>query len=208
MIRIDKFLISIFLVINYSCVPVIHNKKKFDIQIHSHIIMRKILIFTLLLFLTSCYYQRTSSGKKRYIVNLFKMKLVNNDSLFKVIDTTKLYGLKSVLSLTDNEYVYPFKQIYLKFYGKNKVGMFYSFDIDDTGTLNPKKADMGYYNYIKGILTTKIYFENPQSEGYIKENNIIIQKDKNLIKFKTNYYEDEYEVIDLPKVFLIYKPDW
>ncbi|KQB41121.1 hypothetical protein [Flavobacterium aquidurense] len=136
------------------------------------------------------------------------MKLINNDNTVKVVDTTKLYELQSVFSLTDNNYLNPFKRRYLKFYRGNKVAMFYSFNIDDIGTLDPEKADMGYYNYSNGKITTQIYFESPQSEGYIKEKYIIIKNDANIIKFKGNNYIDEYKILDLPKEFLIYKPDW
>jgi len=161
----------------------------------------------LIFFFTNCYH-KTISGRKRYNVDLFKMKLINNDSLYKVVDTTKLYKLQNVFNVADNEYLDNFKYVYLKFYSKNKVAMFYYFDINNIKSLNPENADMGYYNYSKGKITTQIYFESPQSEGYIKEEYIIIKNDENIIKFKGNNYINEYKILDLPKEFLICKPDW
>lgn len=170
--------------------------------------VRKVLFFGLLLLFTNCYYHLTNSGKKRYNLNLSRMKLTKNDSVFQIIDTTKIYELKSVYSLTNNDYFSPFRKSYLKFYGENKVAKFYIFNANDISSIDPIKAEMGYYNYFKGIFITQIYFENAQGAGYIKDKNKVISIDVDLVQFKSKDYIYQYQIIALPKKYLIYKPDW
>ena len=118
----------------------------------------------------------------------------------------KLYSLTYVWNLKDNQVLDSFKHRYLKFYANGKVGTFYFYNLSDMNSLNPKKADIGYYNYRDGQLIVQSYFDHVQGGGYVKE--FFIKKNDSTIVFTNIEYVHTYKIINLPKNFLIYKPDW
>ncbi len=153
----------------------------------------------------SCGHE-TIYGKKRFKINIGRIKQNKDFEVFKIIDTTKLYEITSAVNLPDNKSLNSVKQMYLKFYDEGKMGIFYYFDSKDVNSLNPKMADVGYYNFINGELTIQSYFKHPQGGGFIKEKSYKVSNDS--LQFLTDNVLTTYESIQLPKEFLIYKPDW
>jgi hypothetical protein len=170
--------------------------------------VRKFLVLCFFFTLFSCISYRTEFGKKRFKMDLSKIKQIQNDSVFKVIDTTKLYETISSFSFGNNNYVSDLKKRYLKFYSNGKIGVFYYFDINDISSLNPKKADIGYYKYHNNKIIMQTFFEHPQGGGYAKSECVINKNKNEYLELKSDDYLKKYKIIDLPKEFLIYRPDW
>lgn len=164
------------------------------------------MFILVLSFLLCACYHRTEYGKKRNKKDFSKILVSQNDSIFKIIDTTKIYERVTVLSLLDNRPYDNFKKIYLKFYNNGRVGTFYYFDKDDIESINPKKADIGYYKFLNDDLIIQTYFEHPQGGGYTKDK--LSQVSSDTLVLINEFYLDKYKAIPLPKYFLKFKPDW
>lgn len=67
------------------------------------------------------------------------MKRNRNNQGYKIIDTTKVYKLTSILNIQgkDSTYLKETKKYFLKFYADGKVGQFFNYNHIN---LNPKKA--------------------------------------------------------------------
>jgi hypothetical protein len=66
---------------------------------------------------------------------------------------------------------------------------------------------MGYYDYLNSTLFIKTHFDHPQGGGYAKAELKVKQVNDTLELISKDYLK-KYKIIDLPKGFLIYKPDW
>ncbi len=110
-------------------------------------------------------------------------------------------------SIINNEELIEFNQEYLKFYKNCKVGDFFHYDSKDINSLNPKKADMGFYYFDKEMITTKIYFDHPQGGGFVTQS-FSAKIDNDTLELKNEKYISKYKLINLPKEFLVYEPDW
>lgn len=165
-----------------------------------------ILILTLLT--ANCVSYRNDSGKKRFICCKFTMKRNTNNEVYKIIDTTKIYKLASVLNIEgrDSTHLKEINKYFLKFYADGKVGEFFYYDDIDLNSLNPKKATIGVYKYSKGELTIQTYFRSPQGSGFIKDR--LKKHTADFLEFGDENYSNRYEKVDIPKEFLIYTPDW
>lgn len=166
--------------------------------------VRNFLIFLFLaIFLTSCFGTRTEFHRKRYNYRF----LAESESEDNCIDKTKLYELISVESKYGGiRTKIKSGKVYLKFYEEGKVGKFYNYDTQDLESLNPLKANMGYYQCNDSILRWATYFDHPQGGKVFKED-YIITKDS-LITLEGNDYIRKYKPIFLNKDFLKYQPDW
>jgi len=156
----------------------------------------------------NCLGYRTEFGKKRFNSSLHKITPNKNAEVYKIIDTTKLYRIESSISIVDGTKLNNSGNVYLKFYAENKVGIFYDFDINDINSLNPKKADVGVFNFIDNKFIIEKYFEKPQYSGYLKEVFLINRNTKEFLELISDKYIDKYKIQELPMEFLIYKPDW
>ena len=96
------------------------------------------IIFTLLIIflIVSCGHE-TIYGKRRFKINIEQIKQNKDFEVFKIIDTTKLYGITTAVHLPDSTNLNSVKQIYLKFYGNGKMGVFSYFNSKDVNSLNP-----------------------------------------------------------------------
>ncbi len=168
--------------------------------------VKKIITLGIVLCLTSCFYSRTVYGNIRSKPSRFTIKPNSNNEVYKIIDTTKLYELVVAHNIIYNQSsISNVKQI-LKFYANGRVGEFETYFDSDVKSLEPKKAKMAYYNYDGKNLVIQIYFEHPQGGGLIKKNFKEIKRDT--LELMNDDYSYKYKIIDLPKEFLIYKPDW
>lgn len=168
--------------------------------------MLKNLITLLIIYLLFSCGHETIYGKKRFKTSIERIKKNKDLEVFKIIDTTKIYKINAHEYMVDNKNYNGVKQMYLKFYRDGKMGVFYFFDIDDVNSLNPKMADMGYYNFINGKLTIQNYFKHPQGGGFIKDKLHKVSNDT--LQFLNGNVLTTFDPIQLPKKFLIYKPDW
>lgn len=160
---------------------------------------------TSLMFI-SCFYTRTDYGKIRFKSSRFSIKPNSNKEVFKIIDTTKLYELVDIIDTIYNQRGYSMKKEFLKFYDNGRIGEFDAYEKSDIKSLDPKKAKMAYYNFDGKTLVVQFYFEHPQGGGLVKEKLYKIKPDT--LEFMSGSLLSKYKIIDLPKEFLVYKPDW
>ena len=168
--------------------------------------VKKLILLALILCMVSCFYTRTDYGNIRFKPNRFTIKPNSNPDVYKIIDTTKLYELVDAINIKYNQRPNSLKKEFLKFYANGRVGEFETYFDSDVRTLDPKKAKMAYYNYDGKNLVIQIYFEHPQGGGLIT--NKLHKIDNSYLELVSDEYIDKYKILDLPKEFLIYKPDW
>ncbi|WP_394748096.1 hypothetical protein [Spongiimicrobium salis] len=156
--------------------------------------------------ISSCITYRNDYGRKRFNCCKFTIKPNKNNAVYKIIDTTKLYKIVSSEYLPDHTLNENLNISFLKFYANGKLGRFYSYDKDDLTSLNPKKADLGVYNYAKGKLRIQTYFYHVQGGGFVK--NVLQKSTPNVLIFESEKVKTIYKSIEIPKEQLIYKPDW
>jgi len=168
--------------------------------------VKKLILLALILCMVSCFYTRTDYGNIRFKPNRFTIKPNSNPDVYKIIDTTKLYELVDAINIKYNQRPNSLKKEFLKFYANGRVGEFETYFDSDVRTLDPKKAKMAYYNYDGKNLVIQIYFEHPQGGGLITSR--LHKIDNSFLELVSDEYIDKYKILDLPKEFLIYKPDW
>jgi hypothetical protein len=168
--------------------------------------VKKTILLALLLCMASCFYARTDYGNIRLKPYRFTIRSNSNPDVYKIIDTTKLYELVDAINIKYNQRPNSLKKEFLKFYANGRVGEFEVYYESDIKSLDPKKAKMAYYNYDGKNLVIQIYFEHPQGGGLIKKNFKEIKRDT--LELINDSYLYQYKILDLPKDFLIYKPDW
>ncbi len=154
-----------------------------------------------------CSGHRTEYGRKRFDYNRFSTKPNINNTIYKIIDTTKLYRLISKDYDALNKQLDKAYSLHLKFYNNGRVGQFFSYNENDLTSLDPKRARMGIYNYSNNILHIEYYLETPQGNGLV-DYEFIIEKNKDTLKLVDKEYHFNYKEVALKKEFLIYKPDW
>lgn len=170
-------------------------------------------LFTLLLFV-SCFTIRNNEGRVRTKLNRFSIKIRSDDSsIYSLIDTAGIY------MVVENKYPNnePIKidsvTNGIKFYKNCRVGLFHDINLKNTNCLNPKLADMGFYNLNDDIVELEFLFYHVQSGNFICKKEFTKVKVDTIIGFtkKTSTgggYFTTYVKRELPKEFLIYKPDW
>ena len=171
-----------------------------------------LIFFTLSSILLSCSHLN-KFGQRRVNFNLERIKPNTDKLAYEIIDTSKLYKKVDIKNTFDSSKNMEFNRLnnlnpeYLKFYEKGKVGKFNNVSVDKIETLNPQKAESYLYNFKNNTFTVQVYFKNPQcGECFIKGKLEKISKDT--IQIVSGDYIETYKAIDIPKSFLIYKPDW
>lgn len=167
--------------------------------------VRFVVIFFIVVINLSCFQRKTEYGNIRPNPSRFTIKPNSNDAAYKIIDTTKIYELMDVIDTVNHERMHSIRKKYLKFYANGRVGEFDSFNKDDIGSLNPKKAAKAYYTFKKELII-QFYFKHPQGGGLIKEKVHKVSKDYLELIGGNNL--SKYKIIELPQQFLVYKPDW
>jgi len=158
----------------------------------------------LVALLTGCV-TRTEYGRRRLIKIGAPQNNVNTEA-YGIIDTAKLYQLTSAVSVFDGKPLNSINQVYLKFYSNGRVGTFYSYSPGEVGSLNPRRADVGYYQYKENHIEIRTFFEHPQGGGWVKEQIVKLRPDT--IQSRTDQILTKYKVLPLSPAFLVYKPDW
>ncbi len=167
--------------------------------------VRKIIAFFLGFLFLGCVATRNEYGKLRFMESKFSIKPNTNENVYKLIDTTKIYELYDAVDTLSNKSLFSIKKQFLKFYNNGRVAEFDYFDKNDIESLNSKKAKMAFYNFEKELII-QFYFEHPQGGGLIKSK--FLKSNKEWIELLSGNVLSKYKIIDLPKEFLIYKPDW
>lgn len=168
--------------------------------------VKKTLILVIILCMESCFYTRTEYGNIRFKPSRFTIKPNSNIEVFKIIDTTKLYERVDVIDTLYDQRPNNLRKQFLKFYANGRVGEFDFYSEDDVKFLDPKKAKMAYYNYDGKNLIIQFYFEHPQGGGLLKYKLYKIDEGKLELMGYNNLIT--YRILNLPREFLIYKPDW
>ncbi len=168
--------------------------------------VKKVILLVFLLCMISCFYTRTDYGNIRFKPYRFTVKPNSNPDVYKIIDTTKLYERVDVIDTIYNERPYSLRKQFLKFYANGRVGEFEVYYPSDVKSLDPKKSKMAYYNFDGKDLVIQFYFEHPQGGGLLKYKLYKIDREQLTLTGYNNLVT--YKIIDLPKEFLIYKPDW
>lgn len=152
-------------------------------------------------------------GVRRNKVSLERIKPNNNDDVYKIIDTSKIYKLHNIVCQTDEIVGNDLNGMnernpsYLKFYKNGRVGEFRNIDLSDIKTLNPKKAESHLYSFKNNKFIVQEYFKHPQcGECFVKK--ILTKNSQNQIVLSSENYTYTYAEVDIPLNYLIYKPDW
>jgi hypothetical protein len=154
--------------------------------------------------ITGCI-TRTEYGRRR-LTQIGSHRTEVNSSAFSIIDTSKLYQIVSAVALADHKPLISLNKVYLKFYANGKLGIFYNYRPEDISSLNPKRADVGYYRYKDNQLEINTFFEHPQGGGWVKE--LVMKSHRDTIQSTAQRVLTKYKMLDLSPEFLIYKPDW
>lgn len=169
--------------------------------------VKRILIVSLSFIVFGCFSLKTEYGNRRFKTSYFTVKENSNNKVYEILDTNVVYKLillKYNGLVTQN---YNYRKYFLKFYDKGRVGKFDVFDIKDNNCINPKKADMGYYNFNNGILQVEFFHVHPQGNFFYIDS-MKLYKDSivaNDNKFKS---ESIHTKVLIPKEWKRYKPDW
>ncbi|MFD0861426.1 hypothetical protein ACFQ1M_04355 [Sungkyunkwania multivorans] len=172
-----------------------------------------LILFFLAFIITLSCSSVNEFGKRRIGFHFEKIKPNSDPIAYTIVDTSKMYRQISLINTFDhsndsmqNQYLKS-NPTYLKFYENGRVGKFTNIDVTDIDDLNPKKAESYLYTYKKGKFIVQVYFKNPQcGECFIKETLSKVSKDT--IKMYSEDYIATYIKIDIPKSYLIYKPEW
>ena len=153
--------------------------------------MVKNIIFCIaLFFIFSCTVKKNEYGQPRFNESRFSLKMKKGEEvkIKNIISLDCIYRLDKVINIHFNEEVIDFKEKYLKFYENGKVAVFSTETIFE---MNPKKANMGIYEYKNNKLYYEYFSHSPQA-GYFKfthelwvDNNKLFDKFGNTIRVFT-----------------------
>ncbi|ESU20208.1 hypothetical protein FEDK69T_30220 [Flavobacterium enshiense DK69] len=169
--------------------------------------IKQLIFFISICILISCSH-KNEFGQNRVNFNLKRIKPNTDNSVYNIIDTTKIYYEISIRDNVGNPVSIPdYKNNYLKFYKDGRVAEFDNINFQDIDSFNPKRADSYLYNLKNGNLVIQVYFKHPQcGQCFIKEKLTKISEDT--FELRNDSYVSTYKAIEIPKSFLKYKPDW
>lgn len=163
----------------------------------------KPIIGVLFLLLFAGCVTRTEFGRRRLAKS---GPMATDTKVYSIIDTTKLYEIISAAEILNSKPLTSVNKTYLKFYANGRVGTFYKFQPNDPGTLNPKKAEIGYYAYNGKEIVMRNFFEHPQGGGWIKDQIISFKGDT--LHISSQNILSKYQPLAIPQGLSNYKPDW
>ena len=155
-----------------------------------------------LLLTVSCVSRLTREQELKKL-KPFKLNKNTNNSVFNIIDTNFIYK-----PINDNTRLQYYSII--KFYTNGKVGSFvvYKNEKIERNTFNPKRADIGIYNYNNGNKIVVEFSTIRQGNKYLYRENVVCTKDTIKIIGEKSigiFVKDK----TIPKEWLEgWKPDW
>ena len=159
--------------------------------------MRLLLALLISVVVIGCV-TRTEFGRRR----LGKYGQIATDPrVYSIIDTTKLYEIISAVELPTSKPLTTVDKAYLKFYANGRVGTFH-----DDKSLDPKRAEIGYYEYDGKALQMRTFFEHPQGGGWIKGQLISFKGDT--LQVTAQNILCTYRPLEIPPGLKHYTPDW
>ena len=172
----------------------------------------KVIIVSLTLIFISCS-SSNEFGSRRNKYNLQKIIPNRDENAYQIIDTSKIYKLVKI-KIVGDEYdrnglnsMNEKNPSYFKFYQNGRIGEFRNINLNDIETFNPKKAQSHLYQLKNSKFIVQEYFKHPQcGECYIKKS--LTKISENEIILSSENYIETYNKIEIPKKYLIYKPDW
>ena len=152
-------------------------------------------------------------GNRRNKFSIKKISANKDLKAYEIIDTSKIYKLINIKAINDEKVSSDLSSLneknpsYLKFYENGRVGEFINIDIEKIETFNPKKAKSHLYSLKKNKIVVQEYFKHTEcGECFIKK--ILTKNSENKIILSSENYIETYIEIEIPKKYLIYKPDW
>ncbi len=179
--------------------------------------VKRILIIGLIVIAYGCIPTKNDYNMFRHKPARFSIKPNHNKNFIKYVATSAFYAMmltKSHIKKYNLENVL----IGVKFYDKGRIAHFRGIDFNSLESLDPKKAIMGYYNYDNKTFSIEKIYSGPALIGSTHKlslSEIILEKSSKDTLFIRNFNRSvgsgnitKYIRMDLPKEFLIYKPDW
>jgi hypothetical protein len=152
----------------------------------------------------SCTVKKNEFKKPRFNESRFSLKMIQGEEnkVKRMICLDCIYRLDKIVEMTTNQELINFKQIYLKFYENGRVAVF---NEETIAEMNPKKADMGIYQYKNNKLYYEYFSYSPQAGYYKSKQELLIEN--NILIEKNSYYTGYYEKLNLTTKSYI-RPDW
>lgn len=144
--------------------------------------VRKIIYCVLFSLIISCIINKNEYKKPRFNKGRFSLQMNQGEEnkVKNIISVDYIYKLDKVIDISENQELTDFKQIYLKFYENGKVAVFSEKTISE---MNPKKADMGIYQYKNNKLYYEYFSYSPQAGYYKFTHELWIEDNKLFDKF-------------------------
>ena len=166
--------------------------------------VRKTVCFIIFFMILSCTVKKNEFKKPRFNESRFSLKMIQGEEnkVKRMICLDCIYRLDKIVEMTTNQELINFKQIYLKFYENGRVAVF---NEETIAEMNPKKADMGIYQYKNNKLYYEYFSYSPQAGYYKSKQELLIEN--NILIEKNSYYTGYYEKLNLTTKSYI-RPDW
>ena len=166
--------------------------------------VRKTVCFIIFFMILSCTVKKNEFKKPRFNESRFSLKMIQGEEnkVKRMICLDCIYKLDKVINIHFNEEFVDFKKMYLKFYENGKVAVF---NEETIAEMNPKKADMGIYQYKNNKLYYEYFSYSPQAGYYKSKQELLIEN--NILIEKNSYYTGYYEKLNLTTKSYI-RPDW
>jgi hypothetical protein len=144
--------------------------------------VREIVYFIIFFMILSCTVKKNEFKKPRFNESRFSLKMIQGEEnkVKRMICLDCIYKLDKVINIHFNEEFVDFKKMYLKFYENGKVAVF---NEETIAEMNPKKADMGIYQYKNNKLYYEYFSYSPQAGYYKFTHELWVEDNKLFDKF-------------------------
>ena len=146
--------------------------------------VKKALILSVFLVLTSCFPTKNEFKKPRFTtigLSPYKEKYILEDSLEVFNGFYKIEKAKGLGKIHESSEV---RQNYLVFYSNGKIGRY--LDYEESFDFNPKKAEMGFYGKKKDKCFIKYKVKFQGSYSLIESEIVFLNKDSLITHTKTD----------------------
>jgi len=165
--------------------------------------VKKIFTIVVILFVfNACFFleYKTKYGRIRFRYYRFSIKPNIDNKVYEIIDTSKIYNMVDLRDVyCDCKSIEIENNLYLKFYSDGRFGEFKNYDENNISSLDPKRANIGIYNYDKGRIILQFYFRNVHGASLINEEIIKIKNDT--LELNNGRSLTKYKALPLPKEF-------
>ncbi len=171
---------------------------------------KRILVLSCLL--VGCSVSRNEYGNYRVPISRFSIQPNSNDSVYQLIDTSSIYmqigGIdrETIKDSSGNNSLSSGKDNTILFYKNGRLGWFGQVDLKDVNSFEPKRANMGIYNYGKKGFFASLISHSVQAGVFQVRYPISVKGDT--LFLGDDQYKDRYLKRKFPKNLLRYAADW